>query len=78
MQVQVFIGKAGDGMTSKLQAAEIAGRAGIALAIKEWDSDRTALRTVLEHNARVAPDYSWIDIDHRVRAAYQRAIALAQ
>ncbi len=52
--------------------------AGIALAIKEWDSDRTALRTVLEHNARVSPDFSWIDIDHRVRAAYQRAITLAQ
>ncbi len=51
---------------------------GIALAIKEWDSDRTALGLVLEHNARVAPDYSWIDIDHRVRAAYQRAITLAQ
>jgi phosphatidylinositol alpha 1,6-mannosyltransferase len=52
--------------------------AGIALAIKEWDSDRTALRTVLEHNARVSPDFSWIDIDNRVRAAYQRAITLAQ
>lgn len=52
--------------------------AGIALAIKEWDLDRTALRTIVEHNARLSPDYSWIDIDHRVRAAYQRAIVLAQ
>ncbi len=52
--------------------------ASIALAIKQWDCDRTALRTVLEHNSRVSPEYSWIDIDHRVRAAYQRALTLAQ
>jgi len=51
---------------------------GIALAIKKWDSDRIALGTILEHNARVSPDYSWTDIDHRVRAAYQRAMTLAQ
>jgi phosphatidylinositol alpha 1,6-mannosyltransferase len=51
---------------------------GIALSIKDWDMDRTALRTILDHNARIPPKYSWSEIDHRVRAAYQRAIALAQ
>jgi glycosyltransferase involved in cell wall biosynthesis len=51
---------------------------GIALSIKDWDMDRTALCTILDHNARIPPKYSWSEIDHRVRAAYQRAIALAQ
>lgn len=50
----------------------------ISLLIKEWDSDRNVLQAILEHNARIPPSYSWSDIDHRVRAAYQRAIALAQ
>lgn len=51
---------------------------GIALAIKELDSHRTALRAILEHNALVPPNFSWSEIDHRVRAAYQRAIVKAQ
>lgn len=51
---------------------------GIALTIKDWDVDRTALHAILEHNARIAPKFSWSEIDHRVRAAYQRAIVLAQ
>jgi hypothetical protein len=50
----------------------------MATAIAEWDCDRNTLRTILEHNASVAPRFSWTDIDQRVRAAYQRAIALAQ
>ncbi len=49
----------------------------MARAIHQWNADRNALRTILEHNARVTPNYSWSDIDQRVRAAYQRAIALA-
>jgi phosphatidylinositol alpha 1,6-mannosyltransferase len=50
----------------------------IALAIKDWDTGRTALQAILEHNARIPPNYSWSEIDHRVRAGYQRAITLAQ
>jgi len=50
----------------------------IAAAIAEWNSDRNALRTILEHNASVRPRYSWTDIDQRVRTAYQRAMELAQ
>jgi len=51
---------------------------GMALAIKYWDTNRTSLHTILEHNAQIPPKYSWSEIDHRVRAAYQRAIALSQ
>lgn len=50
----------------------------IAMAIKDWDVDRAAFRAILEHNSRVPLKYSWVDIDYRVRAAYQRAITLAQ
>jgi glycosyltransferase involved in cell wall biosynthesis len=50
----------------------------MAVAIKQWSRDRDALRTILEHNARIAPNYSWSDIDQRVRAAYQRALTLAR
>jgi glycosyltransferase involved in cell wall biosynthesis len=51
---------------------------GMALAIKDWDINRNSLHTILEHNAQVPPKYSWSEIDDRVRAAYQRAIAKAQ
>jgi glycosyltransferase involved in cell wall biosynthesis len=51
---------------------------GMALAIKDWDINRNSLHTILEHNAQVPPKYSWSEIDHRVRAAYQRAIVLGQ
>jgi hypothetical protein len=50
---------------------------GIASAIKDWDTDRTSLQAILEHNARIKPNFSWSEIDDRVRAAYQRAIAKA-
>ena len=52
--------------------------AGVASAIKDWDTDRTSLQAILEHNARIEPNFSWSEIDDRVRAAYQRAIAKAQ
>ena len=50
----------------------------MALAIKEWNTDRAKLRLILEHNLENPPQYSWVDIDQRVRAAYQRAISLAE
>ena len=52
--------------------------AGVASTIKDWDTDRPSLQAVLEHNARIEPNFSWSEIDDRVRAAYQRAIAKAQ
>jgi glycosyltransferase involved in cell wall biosynthesis len=63
-----------DGIDGRICDSDI----GIALAIKEWDLHRTTLHAILEHNATVPPNYSWSEIDHRVRAAYQRAIVKAQ
>ena len=48
----------------------------MAIAISEWNSDRRALREILEHNCHVPPSYSWKEIDYRVRAAYHRALTL--
>ena len=50
----------------------------MARAVAAWDKDRNALRAVLEHNVQTPSNYAWSDIDQRVRAAYQRAIALVQ
>jgi glycosyltransferase involved in cell wall biosynthesis len=50
----------------------------MAVAVSEWHSDRQALRAILEHNSHVPPNYSWNEIDYRVRAAYHRALTLGQ
>ena len=50
----------------------------MAVAVSEWNSDRQALREILEHNSHVPPSYSWNEIDYRVRAAYHRALTLGQ
>jgi phosphatidylinositol alpha 1,6-mannosyltransferase len=68
---QTFITDGIDGRMCESDEAMVA-------AIAAWDRDRDSLRRVLKHNSEVAPKYSWSDIDQVVRAAYQRAIALAQ
>lgn len=68
---QTFISDGTDGRICESDDA-------MAAAIAEWNADRNALHTILEHNARIAPNYSWTDVDQLVRAAYQRAVLLAQ